>query len=179
MSRWLILLMILLLSSCALMRPSTPPLLAPSILQQQMQLNQTLVSQLDDNSYQMLVMIKVTDENLLMLGLSPEGQRLFTLNYDGKALQQQNLPGIEDKLDAERMLRMFQLAYWPLNALQFAYGSDYQIIEQANQRRLMHNDRKIITIDYSHKVRWQESVTITHHQQPLQLKITTTDFVNL
>ncbi len=179
MSRGLIILLSLLLNSCAVLRPSEPPLLSPASLQQNMQLNQTLVSHFDGQRHQLLVAVKINAEQLLMLGFSAEGQRLFTLNYDGSTLQQQSLPALQNMLDAERILRLFQLAYWPQSVLQLAYGNDFQIIDQPMQRELMHNERKIITIDYSIESRWKGSVSISHHQQPLKLKITTTDFTPL
>ena len=64
MSRWLILLSALLLSGCALLRPAPPPLLAPGTLQQQLQLNQTLVSEIEGHRHQMLIAAKITNDIL-------------------------------------------------------------------------------------------------------------------
>ena len=179
LTQLLMLLLALSLNACSLLRPAEPRLLAPATLQQQLQLNQTLSSNFDGQQQQILTVVKITHDHLLLLGLSAEGQRLFSLDYDGNTLQQNSLPAVADKLDAERILRLLQLMYWPLDTLQSAYGNDYRILEQGKQRDLMHHDSKIITISYSETIRWQGSATITYHQQPLQLIITTTDVLNL
>lgn len=182
-------LLTLFLSSCALMRPTEPTLLAPATLQQSIQLNQTLQSNYRDEQYQLVIAAKVTAQNLIMIGLSPEGQRLFTLNYDGITLHQNNLPAIAEKLNSERILHLFQLSYWPRKILQSTYGEDYQIIDKFNQRRLMHNGSEIITIDYANdnnhdingnqETRLRGSITIIDHQQELEININTTDFITL
>jgi len=180
MPHGVIVILALLLSSCSLLQSTTvPQLLSPAALGAQLQLNQTLVSEVDGKRQQILIALKVTQQQMLMLGLSVEGQRLFTLNYDGLSLQQKSLSSIAKKLDGEHIMRLVQLAYWPAEALRLSYGKNYQLIELENQRRLMHYGDKIITIDYNDEPPWRGSITIVHHQQELKLKITTTDFTAL
>lgn len=186
-ARLSIVLLSLLLTACNSWSPRDRlpelPLLSPASLEQQWQVTQSVtlrpLSTGADNGYPsqtLLAAWSVTPERLDLAGLTPMGQTLLTLGYDGTKLSEFTSPLLPEEVSGRDILTQIQLAYWPVNTIQQALaGSDWQL-EAAGDRILYFRQRPAMTIAISHGNQSDtalESISITNHLMHYQLEIQT------
>lgn len=186
-ARLSIVLLSLLLTACNSWSPRDRlpelPLLSPASLEQQWQVTQSVtlrpLSTGADNGYPsqtLLAAWSATPERLDLAGLTPMGQTLLTLGYDGTKLSEFTSPLLPEEVSGRDILTQIQLAYWPVNTIQQALaGSDWQL-EAAGDRILYFRQRPAMTIAISHGNQSDtalESISITNHLMHYQLEIQT------
>lgn len=186
-ARLSIVLLSLLLTACNSWSPRDRlpelPLLSPASLEQQWQVTQSVtlrpLSTGADNGYPsqtLLAAWSVTPERLDLAGLTPMGQTLLTLGYDGMELSEFTSPLLPEEVSGRDILTQIQLAYWPVDTIQQALaGSDWQL-EAAGDRILYFRQRPAMTIAISHGNQSDtalESISITNHLMHYQLEIQT------
>lgn len=186
-ARLSIVLLSLLLTACNSWSPRDRlpelPLLSPASLEQQWQVTQSVtlrpLSTGADNGYPsqtLLAAWSVTPERLDLAGLTPMGQTLLTLGYDGTKLSEFTSPLLPEEVSGRDILTQIQLAYWPVDTIQQALaGSDWQL-EAAGDRILYFRQRPAMTIAISHGNQSDtalESISITNHLMHYQLEIQT------
>ncbi len=116
------------LGACASMdAPATPaadaarfPMLTPASFGRSAQLDQVLHAAYGDQEASIQCLVTITPQRISMVGLTALGQRIFTLEYDGTALQAERASFAPDRVQPQRILADLQLALWPLDALQAA-----------------------------------------------------------
>lgn len=131
----LFLLAALACSACTAPRPWLAPL-APDTLGASVQARQEVIATRGGEQHSLQVALKVDAASLTMIGLSPLGQRLFTLTWDGQDARLvthiENLEGI----DPEWILADLQMTYWPLAPLRTALPQDLHLTEHGSARAL-------------------------------------------
>jgi len=133
-------LVLFVLAGCATPRPWLAPL-APATLGTSIQARQEVTATRGDTINSLQVALKVNADTLTMIGLTPLGQRLFTLVWDG---QQANVTTHIDNLrglDPYWILAELQMTYWPLAPLRAALPADLQLSQHGSARSLWRDDK--------------------------------------
>ena len=151
----------LILSSCSLL-PSYPstvefPLLPPSTLGATRSTLQVVHGAYGEQDAAFQCVVDVGPQHLTLVGLSAQGQRLFSLRHDGRQIEVQRSPLTPEQLDPKRVLTDLQFALWPLSALQQALaGSIWQVSEPTPAtRRLRRESRLIAEVHYHDADPWK------------------------
>lgn len=142
----------LALAGCAVLhpRPSDPGLflLPPSeagftgALVQRVQLHR------GETTFDALASAEVTPTLLKLAVLSPLGNRMLGLVWDGKKLEQERAPGVPKRFPAEIILRDLQLTFWPAASVERALPSGWTLQDQGSVRTLRDGDKPAIVIHY-------------------------------
>lgn len=192
----LVLMLTALLAGCSSWpwRPTPPelPLLPPAELGRQWQLTQsvTMIPLQEGHrqtSHTLLAAWSVTAGRLDLAGLTPAGQTLLTVSYDGRELHSQRSPLLPGEVSPRDILVQLQLSYWPLDSISRALAGTPWRVEEANGvRQLWRRQHKVLSIErqilLEHSANTAlghsksgalESVTLTHHQMHYQLQIQT------
>lgn len=162
------------------------PLLPPAELGQQWQLTQSVtLTPLRPVSGQvpqtLLAAWSVNREHLHLAGLTPAGQTLLTLSYDGNTLSSQISPLLPPEVSPRDILVQLQLSYWPLDSITRALaGTPWHMRQQGEVRELWLQQRRVLTIHRSADTTLGhsdsgalESISLTHHLMQYQLQIHT------
>lgn len=125
-----------------------PPLLAPSSLGATMQAQQILHAAYGSDEATLQCVVNADAELLSVICLTAMGQRVFSLDYDGRELKALRAPFAPSSIDPARIVADLQLAYWPLSALQPAWQrAGYELSEpRPGLRRLQSGGRLVAEV---------------------------------
>jgi hypothetical protein len=163
----------LLLGACA--TPAPPParlglMLSPASLGESIALQQHLRVERNGRIDELDAALEVDPDRLELVGLA-FGQRVLTLQYDGKKLQTWRHVMLPAQVRAEDVLEDVQLSLWPLAAIRAALPPGWQIDDQGLQRTLRLGDTPVTVIDYSAMPRWSGTVTLQNLRYHYHLTI--------
>lgn len=180
---------LLLLAGCAHwgQRELPPlPLLPPEELGAEVQLSQRVTVTLNGESQTLLAAWAVTAGRLGFAGLTPTGQRLLALSWDGQHFEESYSGMLEQPLPGEQIIAHMQLAHWPPDSIDRALrGTDWEIryLENDSRRELYLRNRLAFSIhrqfhQEEHEERGQpeqvpDSIDITSPVMDYQLSVTT------
>ncbi|GAB7127059.1 hypothetical protein JCM19000A_15660 [Silvimonas sp. JCM 19000] len=173
--RLLLLLCILLpLGGCASWLTRDLPLLqiAPAALGTPRTLQQQTQISWPTGGAVMESVLQLEPQQLTMIS-SAMGVRLATLNYDGKHLDAQLMPGM--KLPPQRILNDLLVIYAAHDALAAALPPGWRVEDTADSRTLWRDDAVAVDIHYDQPDRWQGQAVLHHHQLYYTLTITSSD----
>lgn len=151
-----------LLTSCA-----TPPLanarlglqLAPADLGEDIALQQHLTIERNGKTNQLDSALEVDATHLQLVGLA-FGQRVLSLQYDGKTMTEWRHVMLPAQVRAQDILEDLQLTLWPIAAIQKALPAGWRIEDRDLQRDLYLGDQLICEIHYSAMPRWSGTVQL-------------------
>lgn len=124
---------------------------------------------------QLQVVLQLAPSQLLLIGLSPLGQRLFTLTSTGNRINlEASVPALS-RLDPERIVSDLELAYWPLPKLKKALPAAYRIEKTANTRLVWHAGHLLWLGIRAGNDRWQDPVTIYNLRAGYRLRVVPAD----
>ncbi len=164
---------ILVLAGCATPPPTTARLglqLPPAALGASIALQQHLKVERNGRIDELDAALEIDAEHLELVGLA-FGQRVLTLNYDGKQLKSWRhimLPGI---VRAEDVLEDMQLCLWPVAAISSALPPGWTIEDQGLRRTLSMGQTVVAVIDYSGMPRWSGTVILENLRYHYRLTI--------
>jgi hypothetical protein len=167
-----VLLSVAMLSACAVTPPAPasarlPLQLAPATLGSAISLQQHLKVERNGRSDELDTVLEIDQDQLRLVGLA-FGQRVMTLQYDGKQLHTWRHLMLPSAVQGEDVLRDVQLTLWPLAAIRTALPAGWEIEETgANesgklQRTLWLNHTLVTQIDYPDRLRWGGTVILTN-----------------
>ena len=179
-----LLLLPLLLAACATTSapPVSPPLpaaarlqlqLSPASLGTSISLQQHLTVERDGRSDQLDTVLEIDPEQLNLVGLA-FGQRVMTLQYDGKELKTWRHLMLPKQVQGEDVLRDIQLTLWPVAAIRAALPAGWELQESdtAGMRRTLLQDHQVVTqIDYPDRKAWGGTVILTNLRYHYKLTI--------
>ena len=155
-------------------------LLPPESFGQSLSVLQSLELQYKGKTHQLLAQLEITPKKMTFVGLSPMGNRLFTVLWTGQNFSDEYLlKNIKDEwpfpFEPKRILADVQLALWPNIPTQ----NGIKIRETAlpnMSREILRSDLKeypIMRITYETRPFWQGLIVIEHLERNYQLSIET------
>ena len=155
-------------------------LLPPESFGQSLSVLQSLELQYKGKTQQLLAQLEITPKKMTFVGLSPMGNRLFTVLWTGQNFSDEHLlKNIKDEwpfpFEPKRILADVQLALWPNIPTQ----NGIKIRETALpnlSREILRSDLKeypIMRITYETRPFWQGLIVIEHLERNYQLSIET------
>lgn len=174
-----LLFLVLLLGACAtqpappqarLGMKLTPASLGTSIARQQ-HLKVERNGRIDDLD----AALEVDPENLQLVGLA-FGQRVLSLNYDGKDLTSWRHVMLPAQVRAEDVLEDLQLTLWPKDAIENELPAGWSIEDEGLRRSLYMNGNLVTVIDYSTMPRWSGTVVLQNMRYQYRLTIQSVPF---
>ncbi|RXZ36902.1 DUF3261 domain-containing protein [Oxalobacteraceae bacterium CAVE-383] len=177
---------LLALSACAGMAPAGKPAaparlglkLAPATLGQSLSLQQHLIVEREGRTDELDTALEIdADANQLTLVGLAFGQRVMTLQYDGKELKTWRHFMLPPQVRGEDVLEDLQLTLWPAAALRAALPPGWDIQDAAEgagtaqRRTLSLEGRPITVIDYPGARRWGGKVVLNNLRYHYRLTI--------
>lgn len=163
----------LLLAGCASIPP--PPtrlglMLSPAALGESIALQQHLRVERNGRSDELDAALEVDADHLELVGLA-FGQRVLTLNYDGKSLKSWRHLMLPAQVRAEDVLEDLQLSLWPADAISKALPDGWRVHDDGLRRTLTLGETTVATVDYSAMPRWSGTVTLENLRYHYRLTI--------
>jgi len=174
------------LGACALLgmgRTLPPaPLLAPAALGQHVQITQKVTVHSGEERQSFLAAWLAAPDRLDLAGLSPSGQRLLTLSWDGEQFREDYSPMLDRELPGRQVLSQLQLAHWPLDGIrQSLTGSPWRLEQtlqgEYRERHLYFRGTAILSIvarmphDGAHSL--PATISIRSHLAAYRLEVET------
>jgi len=157
---WFAFLSLLTLGACASTAPqpapAARPLVSPASLGSDRLASQIVRGAFGARELTLHCVVTVKDGAMTLVGLNSLGVRLFTIRYDGSAVQSETAPAMSGPLIPERLLADLQLVYWPLASLsQPMATAGWQLSEPtAGVRRLRRGELLVAEAHYSTDDPW-------------------------
>lgn len=184
-ARFFLIVAALVLGGCASFRGGHMPplpLLAPGSLDRAVQISQKVTITFEDQSRTFLGAWAVGPERLDFVGLTPSGQNLMTLSYDGREFSESYSPVLTEAIPGRDVLGQLQLAHWPVADVQQALAeSAWKLESEGPRRHLYYRDHLILSIDASYTAgdfsSLPAAIRITSHVAPYRLEVQTLQVV--
>ncbi len=172
------LLLPLLLAACAStpMPPASARLqlqLSPVSLGASISLQQHLKVERYGRSDELDTVLEIDPQQLNLVGLA-FGQRVMTLQYDGKELKTWRHLMLPKQVQGDDVLRDIQLTLWPVAAIRAGLppGWELQESDDGSLRRTLLQDHEVVTqIDYPDRKAWSGTVILTNLRYHYKLTI--------
>ena len=153
---------IALLALCACVsappNPARParPLVAPATLGAERIVNQVVRGAFGSRELTFNCVVTVKDGAMTLIGTNSLGLRLFTIRYDGKIVQSEMAPAMQEPLLSEKLLADLQLVFWPSGILiEPLRQAGWQLTEPASGiRRLRRGEQLVAEAHYSSTDPW-------------------------
>ena len=163
--------MVLGISGCSVsqsLRPQTVELilLPPGEGPEEALLKQIVTMQSAGLDQQFVAVLRLQRDRLKLAALTPPGQQIFYLEYDGELLIQENTSSID--APGRDILAIMQFALWPSSSVQQHYSraDDWFLDINAEQRTLLTGTDKILEVTYHNG-----SVVIVNHLHDYRLTV--------
>lgn len=186
-SRLLLFFALSLVGGCTLLAPRGQlpplPLLPPAGLEQSVQISQRVEISFADDSRTFLGAWVVSAQGLHFVGLTPSGQNLMTLSYDGQHFGESYSPVLGEAIPGRQVLSQLQLAHWPLASIERALaGTLWRVHSEGSQRHLYFRDNLILSIDASYTAGRNDTlpaaIRIQSHVASYRLEVQTLQVVS-
>ena len=155
-------------------------LLQPESFKQSLSVLQSLEVQYERKTQKMLAQLEITPKKMTFVGLSPMGNRLFTMLWTGQKFSDEYLlKNIKDEwpfpFEPKRILADVQLALWPniptLNGIKIRETELPNMSREILRSDL--NEYPIMRITYETHPFWQGLIVIEHLERNYRLSIET------
>ena len=132
------------------------PLVAPATLGAERIVNQVVRGAFGSRELTINCVVTVKDGAMTLVGTNSLGMRLFTIRYDGKTVQSEMAPAMQEPLVSERLIADLQLVFWPTQALKEPLRqAGWQLTEPASGvRRLRRGEQLVAEAHYSSADPW-------------------------
>lgn len=183
--RWLVSFWVVVLSACSTLEREPEvkpwlPLLSPDSLRQSVAAVQTVTGRRDGKEYVLIFQIEIEPRRMVMVGSTPGGNSLFSLEYRDGGLNMTVSPMVPAQLDPAWVLADFQMTFWPLPALEEALAvSPCRIRQQASRRELLCGGERVVRIEYSGPSPWQGPVNFYNERWGYEYTIDTLEWDRL
>ena len=155
-------------------------LLPPESFKQSLSVLQSLEVQYERETRHMLAQLEITPNKMTFVGLSPMGNRTFTILWTGQNFSDEYLlKNIKDEwpfpFEPKRILADVQLALWPNIPTQNGIKIRETALPKMSREILSSemNESPIMRITYETRPFWQGLIVIEHLERNYQLSIET------
>ncbi|MES2018971.1 MAG: DUF3261 domain-containing protein [Pseudomonadota bacterium] len=164
----------LLLAGCATQKPAPVARLglklAPALMNETVSVQQHLTVERNGRIDELDAAIEIDPEHVEMVGLA-FGQRVLTINYDGKELKTWRHMMLPKQVRAEDVLEDMQLALWPVEAVAASLPAGWRVDEVGMLRRVYLGDELVTTVAYSAQPRWSGTIKMDNLRYKYRLTI--------
>ena len=151
---------------------SERPLVAPATLGSERVVSQVVRGAFGSHEATFNCVVTVKDGAMAVIGTNSLGLRLFTIRYDGKAVQSEMAPAMTGQLPPARLLADLQLVFWPLASLVEPMGqAGWQLSEAPGMRRLRHGEQLVAEAHYSGQDPWSGRSWLVNFEYGYSLQI--------
>lgn len=164
----------LVLAACASTKPA--PLarlglkLAPAALGESISLQQHLTVERNGRIDELDAALEIDQDQIEMVGLA-FGQRVLSINYDGKQMKTWRHLMLPSQVRADDVLEDMQLTLWPVESIAASLPAGWRIEEAGPQRRLYLQQELVATITYSAQPRWSGTIVMDNLRYKYKLTI--------
>jgi len=153
--------------------PALWPLVAPASLGSERVVSQVVRGAFGSRELTFNCVVTVGDGAMTLVGMNSLGARLFTIRYDGEAVQSETTPAMQGAFMPERLLADMQLVFWPFASLEKPMReAGWQLSEPAKGiRRLRHGDRLIAEAHYAGEDPWSARSWLVNFELGYSLQI--------
>ena len=124
--------------------------------------------------FSLIQQTEIDVNEIRLVGLTHFGAPFFTIIYSGLGLNVTKMEVLPEAFRPEMVLRDFQIAFWPIVALQSVYAVDGFSIEDAGlSRRLKKDGEEFMTVVYQDKDRLKGKVQLLHHKLGYRIEFET------
>lgn len=131
---------------------------------------QTAQISFNDQNHDLLFKTEISSQRLVLVGLTPTGTRLFSIQMDEDQITAQGLPDSEH-IKPYYILADLQLSLWTTHLISSALDGATVLHQGPLQRIIMRNDQPIIMINYSNPVYYQGNIHFQHLERGYSLRI--------
>jgi hypothetical protein len=137
-----------------------------------LRLTQSASATYKDKSHDLIFQTEILQNKLVMVGLTPTGTRLFTIQMDQKTVSAEGVSAMVDKIKPEYLLADLQISLWPLEQIR-SNLSNATITQSSPFERVVTNNKDlIISIKYSRaNEHFKGTIDFNHHQRQYQIII--------
>ncbi len=141
-------------------------LMPPAALNISQALTQHITIKYAGEEHDTLAQIEIDGNSLVLVGLSPLGSHLFSIEYRDNNWRYEVNPILPERIKPKYLLADFQLSYWPIALLrQHLSGGTIQLQKTAgaaDKRAIYRQGKKIIDIHYEKSGLWKGTVDFRH-----------------
>jgi hypothetical protein len=163
-----------LLAACNSTPPAQPGRLnlrlAPAAIGTSIALQQHLKVERTGHTDDLDAALEIDADRVELVGLAL-GQRVLTLNYNGKELTSWRHALLPSQVRAEDVLEDLQLTLWPAEAIRAALPSDWRVEDDGLHRTLYQGDELVATVDYSGMPRWSGKTVLENRRYHYRLTV--------
>lgn len=134
------------------------------------QLLQSAQVNYNNELHDLLFQTEVSDQQLVMVGLSATGTRLFSIQLTAGQITASGLP-TDDGLKPEYLLADMQLSLWPASSINQALSGAELVQPDATQRLIMRDQKEVIRIEYTDPEFYQGQIHFQHLERGYSLLI--------
>jgi hypothetical protein len=170
----MVLLLICMGCAAAKPRPSDPGLflLKPADAGVTLELTQSLVFSKGETRSESLAAIEISPEAVAVVGLSPLGNRVLALRWDGTHYEEERDPSLPKDLPLKLILRDMMTAFWPADAVRAKLGKGWSLADEEGCRTLFDAGQAVIRIHYQGADHWHSPALFEHLALGYKLEIT-------
>lgn len=145
-----------------------PPALAPSfsVLQQ---------IAIDEGERQetLLAYLENDPQRFMLVGLTPLGQTVLTVTWDGTHVTASGTPGVWSNMNPSVLVAVLQFGLWPDDAIRAGLSDDVVWKTEATEGELLRQGTALLTVHRTGKTIPFDTVTMALHPAKLLLNIHT------
>jgi hypothetical protein len=148
--------------------------LSPADLGEEIAVQQHLTIERNGKTDQLDAALEVDANQLQLVGLA-FGQRVLTLQYDGKKMTSWRHFMLPQQVRVEDILEDMQLTLWPIQAIRDALPPGWTVQDDGLRRSIMLDNKLICTIQYSGMPRWSGTVKLENFRYHYTIMIQSLD----
>ncbi|MFC0348829.1 DUF3261 domain-containing protein [Undibacterium danionis] len=146
--------------------------LTPASLGATISIQQHLKVERENKTDDLDAALEIDAERLELVGLA-FGQRVLSVNFDGKEIKTWRHFMLPQQVRAEDVLEDIQLSLWPAEVIAQHLPAPWRITENGLERALYQGDTLITKIRYSEASRWAGTVVLENLHYKYRLTIQT------
>lgn len=144
--------------------------LAPSAFPETLSLQQQVKVEQAGKTVDFDAVLDISPDAVTLVGMA-FSQRVFTLRYDGKTLQETRSAMLPREVQGGDVLSDLQLALWPTDVVRAALPPGWSLADSASTRVLSESDTVRTSISYSGLPRWSGTISLNNQQFDYRLTI--------
>jgi len=137
-------------------------------------LTQAVSIQHNDQKHNFIAQLEIENNSFKIVGLTNMGITLFSIYSVGNTYEFKASPVLGDDINLQYLLADLQLTYWPIKKLNSRLEASNAMMNSSKTKRtLLHNNVKVINIEFSNKNSWNKNIIFKHLQRNYTISITT------